>query len=450
MFFRCYSRLFRNKYSALLFSFSCLYNVQVKAESIAENPYLSKLNAVQTILKKEHNTLVSPIDSDTNPYFRIIRDERELIDERLSLIHNQLTASNHHCKSPKKLIKGINDPNYPGKVIIKPTLFLLPEPLCSHFDQVNLEKTPDEYCYIKSKDITPKLLNRLPYDDLDLLLAQLSQINVKIKWYNNKNRLRTRKKIFGIPLPGWEKTNAAAAFALTVGLVQEKELLVKMLSLAPNAITFGLKRETAAIIDAQLAAKALVTIISHITTNNSRQIASSAENIAQVYVDYWAEKQSDRLILALTHLVIETIKIMNTQETPFTSKQKGILLGVLLAGTLLHANQIKSKDERRLWIVNSLSNLAWATSTFMGVIPIAGSIASAVAGSLSVAVVTWDIICNKIGVRDFTPAIREIEGHIEFSALEAAEKKEGRGNMHEALETLAWMRGTIHINGLSD
>jgi hypothetical protein len=165
---------------------------------------------------------------------------------------------------------------------------------------------------------------------------------------------------------------------------------------------------------------------------------------------YWADKKPDRLMLAVTGLVVESTKILQEKNYEFGPAEKGILLGALLAGSLLRARDIKSQDERKLWIVNSIANLAWAASTFLGALPVSSSIAAGVAATLSIAVVAWEVVANKTGVRDFSPGLKEIEGHMEFSVLEAVHKLQDQNKKLEALEMLAWMRSAIHINGLSD
>ena len=100
--------------------------------------------------------------------------------------------------------------------------------------------------------------------------------------------------------------------------------------------------------------------------------------------------------------------------------------------------------------MNSIANLAWAASTFLGALPVSSSIAAGLAATLSIAVVAWEVVANKTGVRDFSPGLKEIEGHIEFSVLEAVQKFQNQNKKLEALEMLAWMRSAIHINGLSD
>ena len=88
-------------------------------------------------------------------------------------------------------------------------------------------------------------------------------------------------------------------------------------------------------------------------------------NFAEAIAEGHGKAQTDTLniphlqqISALTSLMFETAKLMHGLH--FSVKQKGILLGAMLAGTMMHAKNIKLTDEKRLWIVNSISNLAWA------------------------------------------------------------------------------------------
>jgi hypothetical protein len=368
-----------------------------------------------------------------NDEIRFIQKEIDSIHEHLLSLEDQDSSAN------QKYLKGELDPNYPAELSIRPQFLPIPK-------KIGLPISGN----VEIEEITISLLKELSSKKLKALLEHLSQIDVELKWKNKAGKKISGKRTFGIRFNPWEETNAAAALALAVGIKKDKELLTQMLILSPDAISLGLDKKAFAIFNGRMVCEALIQDIASINQENSREIASSAENVVQGYLKYWAEKDPHRLTLALTRFVLMSTKRMKKEVIPFNPQKKGILLGALLAAALQRAHTIKNKDEKRLWIINSVANLAWAASTFLGIIPLLGAQTAIIAGSLSVAVVSWSVIFSRIGVRDFTPSIKEIEGHIEFLALEAAQAKDSPVSILEILETLAWMRSTIHINGISD
>jgi len=51
-------------------------------------------------------------------------------------------------------------------------------------------------------------------------------------------------------------------------------------------------------------------------------------------------------------------------------RQRGILLAALLAGSIMFSAEIKAKMDRRIFIINTTSNIAWAATAFLGTIPL--------------------------------------------------------------------------------
>jgi hypothetical protein len=358
----------------------------------------------------------------------------------------QTVAAGEGKKSPKKEEpKGLSDPHYPVGFFTKPHFISVPAELQEHF-LGNLNSGTIDFSEFSSGSLAG-----ISRDDLTSILKQFAAISLKLRWEDRRGHVgsgKTHLKVFH--RERWISTNAAGALALACVRDKQIDLLTTILSLAPDQVVAALHGSAAAGIDAKVAAMALVDLISQVTTQNARDIAYSAENIAALYIEYWADTKAETLSPALTKLVVEASRLINAGDKTFSLKQKGMLLGVMLVGTMVHARNIKAKDEHRLWVINSISNLTWAASTFLGALPIASAISASLAGGISVGVVAWAVVYNKIGVRDFAPKIKEVEGHIEFSALEIAEATHDKALVVDMLETLAWMRATIHINGFVD
>lgn len=390
----------------------------------AQNPYLAKLALVNNLQEKYASSF----------------NESDQFDEEnipLAKFPNQLTDSKHI-----KGKKGSQDPRYPVHLLTIPRKISLSSPLATKVGFAEVDFSPEN----------TEIIRHLPVSLLKELLDYLDTYSIQVKWKDASGKVGTGKRRLAnlIRTSSWTKTTAAGALAIAAVRDKHRDLIGTLLTLVPDTTTMILHGKASAAVDVQLAAQSLVDLLATTTATNSRQIASSSQSIAQIYIEYWAEKSSDALMVALTSLVLKTSSLLEKLKQPFTLKQKGILLGAMLAGSLAHCKNIKSQDEQRLWLINSISNLAWASATFLGAIPVSASITASIAGSLSVAAVTWAVIHNKVGARDFTPTVKEIEGHIEFTALEIAESHNKRSFMVDILETLQWMHATIHINGHFD
>ncbi|MFK7826125.1 MAG: hypothetical protein AB8G05_18375 [Oligoflexales bacterium] len=379
----------------------------------------------------------------SEPELFAINNYQAFIEQGTSLL-----PTDYHQRWAEELIKmrrekGFRDPAFPVRLQIKPSFVVLPEDLrvALNFDQALI--------YLLDLDLD--ILESLTETQLVSLLDFLETMPIKLKWTDAGGKVQSGYKRFGnLIKTRWSRSNGAQVLTILAGMKKDQDLLHAIITADPNAAMFALKGKAAAVMDVKITARALLSILTKVTSGNTRQIASSAQSIAQVYIDYWSSEDPDQLVLALTELVFELTKQISDNKLTLTRKQKGVLLGAILAGSMAHAHKIKAEDEKRLWVVNSISNLAWAATTLIGTIPIAGSITSGVAGTLSIGVVIWSIIYNKIGVRNFTPRIKEVEGHIEFAALEIAESSENPRAIVDVLETLAWMRAAIHINGFFD
>lgn len=356
--------------------------------------------------------------------------------KKLSAIEDSYKINLIGIKKSKKIQNRLN--NSPKKVKIKPSYISAPIFIKSHG-------------IVKLDDFTPEKLIQLTENELKELLSYLSQIPVKLKWYDNKGKARSKSHgiVKAFTQNRWEKTNAAAALAFLIALSKERDLLAKIIGFAPEAIISIFHHEAAIFIDSEVAAKVLVTIILQLNPSNTKQIASLASQIVQNHIAYWGQKNSFQHTYALTELIYTTSRLIDQHTGTISIKQKGILLGAMLSGTYANAKKIKSKDKKRIFIINSISNMLWALATYVGAIPMATTVAAAIAGTLSIGSVAAIIINSKIEPRDFFPDIREIEGQIEMSALEIANSK-CKECLVEILELLAWMKATIHANGLGD
>ncbi len=350
-------------------------------------------------------------------------------------------------KTGKKKLgpKGLLDPHYPGAIHIKPESVDFPAAL-------NITAPPGLAAgEVKLLTLSHHYLKGLSHLELKTLLDHLNNIPLKIKWQDKAGHVQTGSKHLGLfRSKTWVKTTAAAALTFEIGRQKHHELFARMVALSPHSVSALLQGRAGAVMDAKTAAQALVLTLSQMDSQSPSFLAQAARKIAHTYIAYWAEDHANHLILALTTLILETSNQMNQAPLPFTLKQKGILLGSLLAACMEQAKKITSHDERRLWVVNSISNLVWASTTFLGAVPIAGAVAASVAAIISIGVVVWAVVHNKIGKRDYIPKIHEIEGHIEFSALDTAEHNQKPGMMVDMLSLLAWMRASVHVNGYAD
>src|SRR5690606_18440145 len=123
---------------------------------------------------------------------------------------------------------------------------------------------------------------------------------------------------------------------------------------------------------------------------------------------YWSQKDREKHKSFLVHLVDATRKPMEEDNSEYREEKVGLLLGSLLAGSIRYANSIKDRDQRRLVIINAVSNIVWAATTFIGIVPMAMPVSVGLAGSFSLAAVVSSIAANELGVpRDYCPDIKE-------------------------------------------
>lgn len=394
-------------------------------------------------------------------YFTQARSSESTFDEGLKELNNHIRRIHLEKKETRQinkeleevlqrytdiripLHKGPDDPNYPIKLETKEIDFYLSEDTAGH---LNMPQN------ISFSDFRLDSLETLSNEALFQVLSYFSQVKIKIAVMNQSGKCNTGKKVFfhKIRRSRWSEVTVTGALAIQAGINKKTQLLTRMISLNPDPIMFALEDRADAFLSPDMVSHTITQLLDHVTPHNTSQIASSLESVVQIYIKYWADEYADRLIVCLTDLIVRCSKLMNEASSAFSLKQRGMLLGAILAGSMTHAAHIKSEDEKRLWVVNSISNVAWATTTLIGVAPIAGTLAAGIAGTLSISGVVWAVVYNKIGASNFTPKIKEVEGHIEFAALEIAENCDNPLKVVDILETLAWMRATVHVNGHFD
>lgn len=199
--------------------------------------------------------------------------------------------------------------------------------------------------------------------------------------------------------------------------------------------------------DKEIVIKILFFLIDSLKDQTVQNVSIKATNLIFHYINF-GSKGSSKLLNVRINDILEAVNNEVT-KIDLTIKEKGILLGAIFSGSYKYANKIKSSDERRIFKINSITNLVWASTTLLGAIPIVGQITAAVAGSISLGVVTWDVVANGIGTRDLSPSIRTIEGYLQLELLENIKDKNAEKKL-EAIELILWIKSVIHFNGLSN
>lgn len=279
-------------------------------------------------------------------------------------------------------------------------------------------------------------------------IHDLAQIKVSLEWKDNtgniesigvkKNKTRNHRK----------RINAASALVLELMSEKKSDLAsIVMAQSGPRTALEFTNERFCIIFDPEFTAKTLLNIIHDINEDNIIEHIRTATTTVFTYIRYWSKGVPQKHLRALNSL-IEKIHIFQEKER-MSVKQKGILLGSVLSGTLNYSNGIKKKDEKRIYIINSITNLIWASTTLLGALPVGGNIIALVGGGISIGVVAYDVFYNGIGVRDYSPGIREIEGVIEIKVLENVENSDFEQKT-DALMLLKWMQATIHLDGSND
>ena len=352
----------------------------------------------------------------------------------------------HNRHSPKHV--GIDDPDLPAFMQFRPTLVSLPHGYL----------VPDNFIiindYLELRSLTPQILEKLSYADLKNLLNYLATVELEIKYTNNKGDIKSGKKHKIRKTKHWEKSNAATALVLNMVMQSQYELFVTMMALVPEATLPSLHGHLFGLLNPQIMAEIISAML--LRLNNIDDVGLSGFLSKQIGLlirqglVYWVNKDVRMLNDYLGVLLSEATQAIEKHAGESKEQPLGILLGSVLAGAMKHTEAIKKTDEKRIWVVGIVANLAWAATTFIGAAPMAAPFVAATAGSLSVgAVLSASVLTALDFPRDYTPTIKEIEGSFEMAALEASRSK----NLEEKINMLLmfkWMQAAIHINGLSD
>lgn len=378
---------------------------------------------------------ITPILSSANVHAGELDEVPPYEKKDISII----TKISEYIKGTRHLKKarGMEDPHFPASVSIKPHLISIPEDI-----QVPDIDPAIQNGLLDLEALTPNLLEQLSQKDLKALLDQLSTKKVKVDYHcTGKWHAHPLSAILG------DKMNATAALALSMGAQQAPQDLASIIAIAPQAVLPELKGKASSLLCVHVTASALMKMISQINHGNTAIISQSAAELMKIYIKYWAGKDAQRLDDSLHSLVQE----INTQQgnlQTITPKQLGVLLGSLLAGSLAHCAKIKSTDEKRQWMVNSVSNLIWAATTYLGMAPwFAANVASAVEASISVGAVAAAAIYNYLRVpRDYESIVRTVEGQIKLSSLESADPASESSRLG-ILEMIEYMDSVLNLNG---
>lgn len=301
----------------------------------------------------------------------------------------------------------------------------------------------------------PSELASLSDQKLGQLIDTLSKVQVRFRFYDENGKRQSAKERRH-HLLFWRMSDhihAAAAVAVMNAILEaDKKVFTRMLSVRPYLIAPYLATRSGVILDDDTVAAAISYIIDTVCSKDELDMilveASSA--LVFAYLRYWSYKDSDMLKRNLSDLIQKTGRLV-IQNPDYEGQEKkiGLFIGILVSGALRYCLSIKSKDERRIWMFNSATNIVWAATTFLSAFPLVSSVSSAIAGSISLPLVIADAVYNKNGPRDFSSGVKMIESEIELASLMAAEKK-SQTERFNTLFMLAWMKAVIHAHGFSD
>lgn len=367
--------------------------------------------------------------------------QRVLVANELETEFSDMFAYFEKKLRKKKL--GLYDPHLPVKIKIKP-------------DTIKLSKDhpfPEHFLYTGDgfmlQSLNPDRLSQLSRHDLRMVLAALSAVPLKMKIIDKRGHAQSGKhRAHRLILSRYDETNAAYALMLLMATYGEAELFADMIALAPDTVLAELYGHARGLFDSEVTARAIVTMMEEVDTVSSSKIALSATALLQSYIHYWARKSQRKMKYQIFCLLV-SIEQLQQETRTLDDKKTGLLLGSMLAACLHHADKIKSTDEKRIWMVNTVSNLIWAATTFLSITPIGAEVSAAVAGTISIGTVLAGAFYTQYGqLREFAPTIIEVQGFLEMSMLDAIPKDDQEQKV-SALSALQWMTSAIHINGFS-
>lgn len=321
--------------------------------------------------------------------------------------------------------------------------------------------------HIRLDTLSHQDIERLSDEELYYLLAPLAQEKVSVKWKDRfgniksgKNR-KHQKRTLG--LAKTDQTNAAAALALSMGSQGYTFEFCRMLSLVPEAIIPELRGHGIAMLSAKSLALSLLTMVDYIEKKDISSVAKSSAALTGLYLKYYSRKNNRRLekylhkVLTEVYLLLESAKESNRSDgdvfsrAPYNEMQIGIIFGSILSAAIIHAENIAESDAKRVFLVNTGSNLIWASTSFLGAAPMGSAAATAVVGGvISMAAVGGAAAYCKWGMHESSvPNTRELEGRIQAAILQSCNDASNE-TKSKIFTMLHWMNTTIHLNGLGD
>lgn len=334
------------------------------------------------------------------------------------------------------------EPHFPTSLEIKPHCICLagqPWPMA----------TADALCgdTVDLCKLTPALLDALSPADLQMVTEVLSKFAVKLRWRDARGHTHSgKRRLYDlIRVSTWDDATAAAALALGAGAAHCDAALATMLACQPDAVLPVFRDAARASLTAPVVTSVVVSLVEALAADapadKSCTAARAIGDVVQRYLEYWArdDPQQGRDALEQLGAALRARANMGADGGQLSAQQVGILLGGLLAGSLKHAHRIRAMDERRLLVVAVTSNLLWAATGFIPLTPVAGALAVGFVGTA----VAYGVIRIP---RDFSSLAKEVGGQIEMETLRCATPE----NTLEILQTLAWMRAAVHVNGLAD
>ena len=300
-----------------------------------------------------------------------------------------------------------------------------------------------------------------------MLSAAIKDIlKTEVKWKDRfghiksgKNR-KHQKRTLG--LAKTDQTNAAAAFILSMGSQGHIVEFCRMLSLVPEAVIPELKGHGISIFTPESLAFALLSMVDHIDKKDIGSVAKSSAALTGLFLKYYARKNNRRLekqlhkVLTNVYLLLESSKESSNggdafNQMPYNEMQVGVIFGSILSAAIIHADNIAETDEKRMFLINTGSNLIWAGTSFLGAAPMGSASATAVVtGVISLAAVGGAAAYSKWGMHeDSIPCTRELEGRIQAAILQSCNDASNETKT-KIFTMLHWMNTTIHLNGLQD
>lgn len=335
----------------------------------------------------------------------------------------------------------------PAFLQFKPTLVSLP----------HAYKLPLDFVVIKDqldlRALTPQMLERLSASQLKHLLSYLATVNVEIQYSNAKGHIQSGKKHAVRKSRSWEKSNAAAALALTMAVQSQHQLFIAMTSLVPGVVIPSIRGKMFGIVNPSVMAhliKAMLLQLDGDDVGLAKPIARDIGSLVGRGLVYWVGKNFLLFNDYMMTVLAEATPAIEQGDEIARKQRHGILIGSVIAGIMNHVATIKKIDDKRIWVMGLISNLAWAATTFIGCAPFSAPVIAGVAGTISVGCVLSTAIMTALDFpRDYAPSVKEIEGSLEMSFLEASRKNDLEDKVNLLL-MFKWMQAAIHSNGLGD